>query len=172
MQEQQRAAQSRRNGRLQADSMPKILAGGLKRKAEVTAGKLKQKHEATITDATQKVVQTKVRTNKATSIQLEQTSQKHKNLIEIQGANLWLANRLLIENIQFHLASGERVAIAGANGSGKSSLAKAILNREGTHAFLESGEVSVSRTKIFARGLFYSRRQKAQGRRQKAEGRS
>ena len=30
MQEQQRAAQSRRNGRLQADSMPKIVAGMLK----------------------------------------------------------------------------------------------------------------------------------------------
>ena len=146
MQEQQRAAQSRRNGRLHADSMPKILAGALKRKAEVTAGKLKQKHEAAITDATQKVVQTKVRTNKATSIQLEQTSQKHKNLIEIQAANLWVADRLLLENIQFHLASGERVAIAGANGSGKSSLAKAILNRAGTHAFLESGEVLVSPT--------------------------
>jgi ATPase subunit of ABC transporter with duplicated ATPase domains len=126
--------------------MPKIVAGTYKRKAEVTAGKLKQKHEAAISDATQKVVQTKVRTNKATSIQLEQTSQKHKNLIEIQGANLWVANRLLIENIQFHLASGERVAIAGANGSGKSSLAKAILNRKGTQAYLESGEILLSPT--------------------------
>ena len=148
MQEQQRAAQSRRNGRQKflSGSIDKMAAGGLRRKAEVTAGKLKQKHEAAISDADQKVVETKVRTNKATSIQLEQTSQKHKNLIQIQGANLWVANRLLIENIKFHLASGERVAIAGANGSGKSSLAKAILNREGTHAFLESGEVSVSPT--------------------------
>ena len=148
MQEQQRAAQSRRNGRQKflSGSLDKTAAGGLKRKAEVTAGKLKQKHEAAITDATQKVVQTKVRTNKATSIQLEQRSQKHKNLIEIQGANLWVANRLLLENIQFHLASGERVAIAGANGAGKSSLAKAILKRQGTHAFLESGEVLVSPT--------------------------
>lgn len=148
MQEQQRAAQSRKNGRQKflSGSIDKMAAGGLRRKAEVTAGKLKQKHEAAISEADQKVVETKVRTNKATSIQLEQTSQKHKNLIEIQGANLWVANRLLIENIKFHLASGERVAIAGANGSGKSSLAKAILNREGTHAFLESGEVLVSPT--------------------------
>ncbi|HEY9832709.1 MAG TPA: ABC-F family ATP-binding cassette domain-containing protein [Stenomitos sp.] len=146
MQEQQRAAQSRRNGRQKflSGSIDKMAAGGLRRKAEVTAGKLKQKHEAAISDADQKVVETKVRINKATSIQLEQISQKHKNLIEIQGANLWIANRLLIENIQFHLASGDRVAIAGANGSGKSSLAKAILNREGTHAFLESGKVLVS----------------------------
>lgn len=52
----------------------------------------------------------------------------------------------MLENIQFHLASGERVAIAGANGSGKSSLAKAILFREGTHAFLESGDVLLSPT--------------------------
>jgi ATPase subunit of ABC transporter with duplicated ATPase domains len=148
MQEQQRAAQSRRNGRQKflSGSIDKVAAGALKRKAEVTAAKLKQKHEAAITDAAQKVGETKVRTNKATSIQLEQTSQKHKNLIEIQGANLWVANRLLIENIQFHMASGERVAIAGANGSGKSSLAKAILNREGTHAFLESGEILLSPT--------------------------
>lgn len=148
MQEQQRAAQSRKNGRQKflTGSIDKMAAGGLKRKAEVTAGKLKQKHEAAISDADQKLVETKVRTNKATSIQLEQTSQKHKNLIEIQGANLWVANRLLIENIQFHLASGERVALAGANGSGKSSLAKAILNREGTHAFLESGDVLLSPT--------------------------
>jgi ATPase subunit of ABC transporter with duplicated ATPase domains len=92
------------------------------------------------------MAETKVRTNKATSIQLEPRSQKHKNFIEIQGANLWVANRLLIENIQFHMASGERVAIAGVNGSGKSSLAKAILNRKGTYAFLESGEVLVSPT--------------------------
>lgn len=145
-QESQRAAQSRRNGRHQAGSMPKILAGGLKRKAEVTAGKLKQKHAAAIADATQKVTQTKIRTQKATSIQLESTHPQHKNLIAIQGANLWVGDRLLIENIQFHLAFGERVAIAGTNGSGKSCLAQAILNREGTPAFLESGEVLLSPT--------------------------
>ncbi|NES94204.1 MAG: ABC-F family ATP-binding cassette domain-containing protein [Desertifilum sp. SIO1I2] len=145
-QEQQRAAQSRRNGRHQAGSMPKILAGGLKRKAEVTAGKLKQKHAAAIAETTQKVTQTKIRTQKATSIQLESTHPQHKNLIAIQGANLWVGDRLLIENIQFHLAFGERVAISGTNGSGKSCLAQAILNREGTPAFLESGEVLLSPT--------------------------
>jgi ATPase subunit of ABC transporter with duplicated ATPase domains len=141
LQEQKRAAQSRRNGERHRDSMPKIVAGAWKREAEVVAGKLKQKHEAAIAKATQKMAETKVRTNKATRIQLEQNSQKHKNLIEIQGANLWVAERLLIENIQLHLIAGERVAIAGANGSGKSSLAKAILNLKGTQAFLESGEI-------------------------------
>ncbi|MGQ4647245.1 ribosomal protection-like ABC-F family protein [Lyngbya aestuarii] len=146
LQEQKRAAQSRRNGNLQRDSMPKIVAGALQRKAEVTAGKLKQKHEAAIANATHKMAETKVKTHKATSIQLEQRSQKHKNILEIQGANLWMVDRLLIENIRLHLASGDRVAIAGGNGSGKSSLAKAIINSKESQAFLESGEVLLSPT--------------------------
>jgi ATPase subunit of ABC transporter with duplicated ATPase domains len=99
----------------------------MKRKAEVTAGIAKQKHGEIIEKATQKFTETKVRTAKATSIQLEQSSQKRRNLIDIQGANLWVGERLLIENIQLHISSGDRIAIAGANGSGKSNLAKAIL---------------------------------------------
>lgn len=129
LQEQQRAAQSRKRGQQLANSgsIPKIVAGAMKRKAEVTAGIAKQKHEAIVEKATQKFTETKVRTTKATSIQLEERSQKRRNLIDIQGANLWVGECLLIENIQLHISSGDRIAIAGANGSGKSSLAKAIL---------------------------------------------
>ncbi len=158
LQEQQRAAQSRRNGQLRSGSMPKIVAGGLKRKAEVTAGKAKNKHEEAVAKATQKVTETKIKTTKATSIQLEEKSQKRRNLIDIQGANLWVSNRLLIENIQLHVSSGDRLAIAGANGSGKSCLAKAILEETrlfslppasggtegGFSAFLESGEILIT----------------------------
>lgn len=143
MREQQRAAQSRRNGRLQADSMPKIVAGTLKRQAEVSAGKLKQKHEAAITSATQKVTETKIKTAKATTIQLEECSHKHRNLVEIQQATLWVNGQPLIQNIQLHLMAGDRVALAGANGSGKSSLIQAILGRSQT-ALLHSGEVFLS----------------------------
>jgi ATPase subunit of ABC transporter with duplicated ATPase domains len=127
LKEQQRAAKSSKQGHKQAGSMPKIVAGAMKRKAEVTAGIAKQKHEAAVEKATQKFAETKVRTTKATSIQLEEKSQKHRNLIDIQGANLWVGDRLLIENIQLHISSGDRFAIAGANGSGKSTLAKFIL---------------------------------------------
>lgn len=127
LQEQQRAAQSRKTGQRLAGSIPKIVAGAMKRKAEVTAGIAKQKHGEIVEKATQKFTETKVRTTKATSIQLEQSSQKRRNLIDIQGANLWVGERLLIENIQLHISSGDRIAIAGANGSGKSNLAKAIL---------------------------------------------
>jgi ATPase subunit of ABC transporter with duplicated ATPase domains len=144
MQEQKRAAQSRKNGRQGECSIPKIVAGAMKRKAEVTAGIAKQKHEAAVESATQKVAQTKIRTTKAASIQFQERSQKHKNLIDIQGANLKLGDRLLIKDIQLHVSSGSQIAIAGANGSGKSSLAKAILGMKQSPAILESGEIAIA----------------------------
>ncbi|MBD3884186.1 ABC-F family ATP-binding cassette domain-containing protein [Phormidium tenue FACHB-886] len=144
MQEQHRAAQSRQQGRKQADSMPAIVANARKRDAEVTAGIARRKHEAAVETAAQKVTETKIRTTKATYLQLEERSQKHKNLIDIQGADLKIGDRYLIEDIQLQVSSGDRIAIAGANGSGKSSLAKAILNLNQTPARLQSGEVLLS----------------------------
>jgi ATPase subunit of ABC transporter with duplicated ATPase domains len=151
-QEQKRAAQSQRNGSQRAGSLPTIVAGAWKREAQVTAGNAKKKHEAAVESATQKVAQTKIRRTKAASIQLQERSQKHKNLIDIQGADLRLGvraaspkgNRLLIKDIQLHVSSGDRIAIAGANGSGKSSLAKAILGMNQSPAILESGEIAIA----------------------------
>ncbi|GAB4367191.1 MAG: ABC-F family ATP-binding cassette domain-containing protein [Elainellaceae cyanobacterium] len=153
MQEQERAAQSRKNGRQRAlrGDMPRIVAGGLKRKAEATAGTLKVKHDAAIAVATQKVAETKVKTVRATSIQLEEHSPKHRNLIDIHDADLWLRagevasqERLLIQNIQLQVTSRDRLVVAGANGSGKSCLAKAIANPGATPASLQGGEMALA----------------------------
>ncbi|MFW9258633.1 ribosomal protection-like ABC-F family protein [Nostoc sp. CALU 546] len=143
MQEQQRAAQSSRSGRAKFlnGSIDRMAAGLIKTKAEVSTGTAKKKHEAAVAKANQKVAETKVKTTKVTSIQLEEKNQKRRNLINIQGANLRISERLLIQNIQLHISSGDRIAIIGANGSGKSSLVKAILGIENQAAVLESGEV-------------------------------
>ncbi|MFN6540590.1 MAG: ribosomal protection-like ABC-F family protein [Nostoc sp. EkiNYC01] len=148
MQEQQRAAQAQRNGRAKFldGSIDRTAAGAMKRKAEISAGIAKNKHEAAVAKANQKVADTKVKTTKVTSIQLEEKSQKHRNLIDIQGANLRVSERVLLHNIQLHVSSGDRLAIVGANGSGKSSLVKAILGRENQVAVLESGEVLLAPT--------------------------
>jgi ATPase subunit of ABC transporter with duplicated ATPase domains len=140
--EQQRAAQSRQQGSKNAGSIPKIVAGALKRKAEVTAGIAKKKHEATVEKATEKVLQSKIKTTKATKIQFSESSQKNRNLIDIQGANLTLGNRILIENIQLHISNGDRIAIAGANGSGKSCLAKSILGLKQSQSILDRSEIT------------------------------
>lgn len=138
--EQKRAAQSSRNGEQRKGSLPKIVAGMMQRQAEATAGKLKLRHEAAVDQARQKVLDTKLKTTKATRIQLEENSQKRRQLLRIEGATLSVAGQSLIQNIRLHITTGDRIALAGANGSGKSSLAKAVLNLN-PEARLESGEI-------------------------------
>lgn len=141
--EQKRAAQSRRSGRQKAlnGGIPRIVAGNLQRSAENVAGKLKVKHEKAIAAATEKVAETKVRTHKATSIHLGENSQKHRNLIEIDNANLWVEDRLLLRDIELRISSRDRIVVAGLNGSGKSCLAKAILGLDSTSVILQGGNV-------------------------------
>ena len=141
--EQKRAAQSHRSGRQKAlnGGMPRIVAGSLKRRAETVAGKLKIKHEKAMAVATQKVTDTKVRTHKAASIQLEEHGKKHRRLIEINHATLWVADRLLLKDIELCVLNRDRLAVAGINGSGKSCLVKAILGLDATPAVLQGGEV-------------------------------
>jgi ATPase subunit of ABC transporter with duplicated ATPase domains len=141
-QEQERAAQSQRYGRSQVGvSIERKQAAGMKRSAESTAGKRQVQNDRAIIAATQKMVETRVRWNKATSIQLAEKSTKHRQLLAVHDANLWIADRLLIQDIQLELASGDRLAIAGINGSGKSCLIQAILGRKSAPAFLQDGEV-------------------------------
>ncbi|BAY61208.1 ABC transporter-related protein [Calothrix brevissima NIES-22] len=143
MQEQQRTAQSHRSGRAKFlnGSVDRMSAGLIKTKAEASAGNAKKKHEIAVAKATEQVAATKVKTTKATSIQLAEKGQKRRNLIDIQNASLWVSERLLLQNIQLHVTAGDRIAIVGANGSGKSTLAKAILGREPQTAILDSGEI-------------------------------
>lgn len=144
--EQQRAAKSRQQGNKlkSSGSIPTIVAGAWKRKAEVTAGIAKRKREAAVEKATHRVTETKIKTTKANRVQLSECNQKHRNLIDIQGANLRLGNRLLIENILLHVSNGDRIAIVGANGSGKSSLANSVMGIRQSPAILEGGEIIIA----------------------------
>ncbi|MEO0397302.1 MAG: ATP-binding cassette domain-containing protein, partial [Cyanobacteria bacterium P01_A01_bin.137] len=129
--EQKRAAQSQRSGRRQgAGNMPRIVAGNLQRRAESVAGKLKVKHDKAMAAARQKVTETKVKTQRVASIQLEENGVKHRRLIDIQHADLWVGERWLLKDIELHVGSCDRITIAGPNGSGKSCLIKAILGIE------------------------------------------
>jgi ATPase subunit of ABC transporter with duplicated ATPase domains len=150
LEEQKRAARSRREGRLQAQnrSMGKAARDFFANRASASAGSASKKHEAAVAKATQKLFDSKIKTNKVTLVRLEEgNSNKGRSLIDIQGADLKIGNQLLIENIQLHISSGERIALSGANGSGKSSLIKAVLGigQNKCKAFLESGKLLVAR---------------------------
>ncbi|MBD1881796.1 ribosomal protection-like ABC-F family protein [Coleofasciculus sp. FACHB-T130] len=149
LQEEKRAGKSRREGRKQAHdrSMGKSARRYFENRASASAGSASKKNEVAIAKATQNLESAKIRTNPVAIVRLEEErSKKGRSLIDIQGANLKIGSQFLIKNIQMHIASGERVAISGANGSGKSSLIRAVLDihRKNSPAILESGKVSVA----------------------------
>lgn len=65
-----------------------------------------------------------------------------------------LGERRLIKNIQLHVSSESRIAIAGKNGSKKSCLAQALLGMERTPAILEAGEIAI---KSAIKGVYLDR---------------
>lgn len=146
LKEQQRAARSNREGRRQALSsgLPRVVAGARKRRAENTAAKLKVKHDQAIANATQQVTDTKVRTQRTTGLQLTVNTHKHRTLVEISDTHLWVADRLLVKDLQLCIASGDRISLIGPNGSGKSCLVKALLRMDTTPAVLKSGNVKLA----------------------------
>lgn len=149
--EEQRAGKSRREGRKQAGdrSMGKSARRYFENRASASSGNASQKHELAIAKAKENLENAKIRTDKVTLVHLEVgNTKKGKKLIDIQGANLKIGNEFLIKDIQLHVSSGDRIAISGSNGAGKSSLIKAILGvkQEDSPAFLESGEILISKS--------------------------
>ncbi len=147
--EEQRAAKSKREGRKQSHdrSMGKSARRYFENRASGSAGNAAKKHDAAITQAKENLESVKIRTNKATIVHLaEGNIKKGRNLVDIQGADLKIGDEILIKGIQLHIASGDRISISGANGSGKSSLIKAILGikEENSAPFLDLGEVLIS----------------------------
>ncbi|WP_008319532.1 ribosomal protection-like ABC-F family protein [Leptolyngbya sp. PCC 6406] len=127
--EQKRAARSQRGGQQKAESsgMGKMAQHYFANRASGRAGTAAQRNQAAIVQAAQQVAETKVRTTKATSLQLVENNQKRRTVLEIRDGCLRVGENTLIRDIQLQVVAGDRITLAGANGSGKSSLVKAIV---------------------------------------------
>ena len=127
--EQKRAAQSQRGGKQKAESsgMGKMAQHYFANRASGTAGTAAKRNQAAIAQAAQRVAETKVKTTKATILHLEETHQKRRTLLDIRDGRLRVGETILVRDIQLQVVAGDRIVLAGANGSGKSSLVKAIV---------------------------------------------
>lgn len=60
-------------------------------------------------------------------LKIESKSKTAEKLLSVSNATLKFGNKIIFENVSFDVFKGQRIALLGNNGSGKTSLLKAIL---------------------------------------------
>lgn len=126
-----RAAKSKRQNNKPNDrSMSRSEKGYFKEKAEVAATKNKETINIGI-DKAREIVQINTTANrKLAKLDLyEGANERGRTLLDIQDGTLSVGSKKLIENINFEIKFGEKIYLAGENGSGKTSLIKALLDQ-------------------------------------------
>jgi ATP-binding cassette subfamily F protein uup len=71
----------------------------------------------------------KAQAHKSVSLNLQSSGRKTKILVQAENVGLKFGERTLYKRVNFALAKGDKIALMGANGTGKSSLLKMILGQ-------------------------------------------
>src|SRR5262249_13177913 len=121
-------------GEKQADTagLPAVVAGAMKRQAEVTLGKTLGTHQERVTRARTDVTRASERVKIVRTIPIDWADvavPASRHLLELRNVNLVLDPRhgpIWSRPLDLSVHGPARVAITGANGSGKTSLLKLI----------------------------------------------
>ncbi|WP_286930694.1 MULTISPECIES: ABC-F family ATP-binding cassette domain-containing protein [Aeromicrobium] len=127
MDQQVKQARRDRKGRVNADSLPKIVAGAYQRKAEVTSGRLRGMHEGRL-DASRTALATaqeRLRDDRRIRVDLPDTEvPARREVLRSEGVIPAFGTS---HPFDLDLRGPERIALVGRNGAGKSSLLRALL---------------------------------------------
>lgn len=139
--EDQQTKQARRDrqGRANAGSLPRIVAGAYQRRAEVSAGRLRGMHEDRLEDSRSGLAtaQERVRDDRRIRVELLDTTVPSRR--EVLRAEGLVPGHGTASALDLVVQGPERIALAGRNGSGKTSLLRTMLGFESPR----SGRVQV-----------------------------
>ncbi len=120
-----------RYARSQADNVPKIVAGAMKRAAQVSAGKVRGTHEASVAEARRDLenAEERVRDDDLIRIDLSATTVPAGRDVLLTAGLRLRGDPHPDRTIEVHLRGPERIGLVGANGSGKTTFIDTILGR-------------------------------------------
>lgn len=132
--ERQAKRSARAAARAPDSGAPKLIQGMRKRNAEETGAKLGRVHAERVEAGREALREaaSRIRESHAVSVDLENAGPPaQKTWMTVQGVNhaFEKGRPLWAEPLDFTLRGGERVALLGANGSGKSALLRMLLGR-------------------------------------------
>lgn len=132
MQEQQRAATSRKKGEKSIDQRkwPTIVSQAKARRAEETSGRKKNALNREKEELRDQLGSLRLPEVIMPTFSLHGILENERSIVQITDG--WVGYKVpLVENINLSVYGGERLAITGNNGSGKSTFLKALLNDQG-----------------------------------------
>jgi ATPase subunit of ABC transporter with duplicated ATPase domains len=131
--ERQEKRVSHAKKRAATQNIPKIILNAMKRAGERTTGKLKILHDERVAGAHDRLAKAKenILPENQIHVELSRTEvPKGKLMVECKEMSFAYPNASpILENISFSIYGQERVAIAGANGTGKTTLVRLLLSQ-------------------------------------------
>lgn len=131
--EQRQKKEARTNADSDKMGLARIVAGNLKRQAEVSTAKLKEVHQDKLGDLTGELKQTRARILEYLPLKMSiHASDLHKGklLADAQDINFTYASKPLWQApLSFQLHSGNRTRITGNNGAGKTTLLRMLMGQ-------------------------------------------
>ncbi len=129
MAEQRQKKEAKGKSAGQSNSLPRIVAGGLKSKAEQSTAKVLDAHHEKISGLAEHIRETRsqIQQYQALYINIAASHLHHgKILIDANNVNYGYHGNALWETLSFQVRSGDRLHIEGDNGAGKTTLLKMI----------------------------------------------
>lgn len=127
--EQRQKQEARGKAQGQSNSLPRIIAGGLKIKAEQSTAKILDKQQektSGIADQIQQI-RSRIQQHLVLKIDIAASDMHHgKVLVEAEKMSFSYSDKALWKPLSFQLRSGDRLFISGNNGAGKSTLINLI----------------------------------------------